>query len=412
MELLVTATARDGAGVARAEDGRVIFVEGALAGETVIAEVIEIDKRWSRARVVEVLDPSPERVPVPCAHRLEGCGGCDLMHVGADFQLRMKAGIVIEQLRRSGVDAPSPSLRPLQDDQGRTTVRAAVVDGRAGYRVRGSHDIVVPEVCGAVDPLAEQLLVEGRFGNADEIDKVTIRVGNRTGERLVMVTGSTQHVSVPDDVLVVSSDELDAGRRAWIHEEAGGRRWRLSARSFFQNRPAGVDALVAEVAAMVDALGGPGQEAPLVDAYAGVGIFAGTIGRGRTVYAIERSRDSIADLRVNLDGSDVKISNAPVERWKALPASIVIADPAREGLGQAGVDALGRADPQLFVLVGCDPASFARDAGLLCSAGMRLKHVTVVDLFPDTTHIETVGAFARAGLSSGHVERGDIAAQP
>ena len=147
---------------------------------------------------------------------------------------------------------------------------------------------------------------------------------------------------------------------------------------------------------MVDALGGPGQEGPLVDAYAGVGIFAGTIGRGRTVYAIERSRDSIADLRVNLDGSDVKIANAPVERWKALPASIVIADPAREGLGQAGVDALGRADPQLFVLVGCDPASFARDAGLLCSAGMRFEHLTVVDLFPDTTHIETVGAFVRA----------------
>ena len=409
MELLVTATARDGAGVARNEDGRVIFVEGALAGETVIVEVIEIDKRWSRARVLEGLDPSPERVPVPCAHQLEGCGGCDLMHVGADFQLRMKSSIVSEQLLRAGVQAPDPSLRTLRDDHGRTTVQAAVVDGRGGYRVRGSHDVVVPEACGAIDPLAEQILVEGRFGDADE---VTIRIGNRTGERLVMVAGSTQHVSVPDDVLVVSSDELDAGRRAWIHEEAGGRRWRLSARSFFQNRPAGVDALVTEVGALVNALGGLEQEGPLVDAYAGIGIFAGTIGRSRTVYAIERSRDSIADLRVNLDRSDVKIVNAPVERWKALPASIVIADPAREGLGKAGVDALVRSDPQLFVLVGCDPASFARDTGLLCSAGMRFEHLTVVDLFPDTTHIETVGAFVRAGLSSGHIERGDIAAQP
>ena len=392
MELLVTATARDGAGVARAEDGRVVFVEGALPGETVTAEVIQIDKRWSRARVVEVLEPSPERVPVPCAHQLEGCGGCDLMHVAADFQLRMKGSIVSEQLLRAGVEAPDPSLTTLRDDHGRTTVRAAVVDGRGGYRVRGSHDVVVPEACGAIDPLAEQILVEGHFGNAGE---VTIRVGNRTGDRLVLVTGANEDISVPDDVLVVSTDELAGGRRAWIHEETAGRRWRISARSFFQNRPAGVDALVAEVGAMVDALVGLGQKEPLVDAYAGVGIFTGTIGRDRTVYAIERSRDSIADARVNLEGSDVKIVNAPVESWKAQPAAIVIADPAREGLGKAGVDSLVRADPQLFVLVGCEPGAFARDAGLLCTVGMRLERLAVVDLFPDATHIETVGAFVR-----------------
>ena len=212
----------------------------------------------------------------------------------------------------------------------------------------------------------------------------------------MLITGTDEDISVPDDVLVVSTDDLAGGRRAWIHEEAAGRRWRISARSFFQNRPAGVDALVAEVAAMVDALGGLGQEGPLIDAYAGIGIFTGTIGQGRTVYAIERSRDSLADARVNLDGSDVKIVNAPVESWKAQPAATVIADPAREGLGKAGVDALARADPQLFVLGGCEPGSFARDAGLLCTVGMRLEHLAVVDLFPDTTHVETVGAFVRA----------------
>ncbi len=393
MQLLVTATARDGAGVARAEDGRVVFVEGALPGETVTGEVTQIDKRWSRARVVEVLDPSPERVPVPCAHQLEGCGGCDLMHVAAGFQLRMKASIVGDQLLRAGVEAPEPSLTTLRDDQGRTTVGAAVVDGRGAYRVRASHDVVLPEACGAVDPLAEQILVEGRFGDADE---VTIRVGNRTGDRLVLVTGTGEGISVPDDVLVVTTGDLAGGRRAWIHEEAAGRRWRISARSFFQNRPAGVDALVAEVGAMVDALGGLEREESLVDAYAGVGIFAGTIGRGRTVHAIERSRDSISDARVNLDGSDVKIVNAPVERWKALPAAIVIADPAREGLGKAGVDALVRAEPELFVLVSCDPSSFARDAHLLVDTGMHLDRMTVIDLFPDTTHVETIGAFVRA----------------
>jgi tRNA/tmRNA/rRNA uracil-C5-methylase (TrmA/RlmC/RlmD family) len=385
----VTATARDGAGVARAEDGRVIFVEGALAGETVTVELIKVDKRWSRARVVRVLDPSPARVPVPCTHQVEGCGGCDLLHVGADAQLRMKTSMVIDQLVRAEVDAPDAALRSLDDDHGRTTVRAAVIDGRAGYRIRGSHDIVVPEVCEAVDPSAEQLLIDGRFGEADE---VTIRVGNRTGERMVMVQGSSFGVEVPDDVLVVGTDELSKGKRAWIHEEAGGRRWRLSARSFFQNRPAGVDALVEEVAEIVDDLGTDG---PLVDAYAGVGIFAGTVGRDRRVHAIERGKDSLADARVNL-AEDVKIIRSSVERWRAAPASIVIADPAREGLGKGGVAALLRAEPSLFVLVSCDPGSFARDAALLTRAGMNLDRITVVDMFPGTSHVETVGAFVAA----------------
>ena len=141
---------------------------------------------------------------------------------------------------------------------------------------------------------------------------------------------------------------------------------------------------------MVEDLGADG---PMVDAYAGVGIFAGTIGLNRAVVAIERSRDSLADARVNLTGGNVEIVETAVERWRARPAAVVVADPAREGLGRAGVDALVRTEPQVFVLVGCDPGSFARDAGLLAAAGFRLDRMTVVDLFPGTSHVETVGAF-------------------
>jgi len=390
MELVVTATARDGAGIARTEDGRVLFIEGALPGETVTAEIIDIQKRWSRGRVIDVLVASPIRVAVPCAHRLEGCGGCDLLHVGPVHQLAMKAEIVVEQLQRAGIDTPEATLHPLLDDHGRTTVRAAVVNGRAGYRMGGSHDVVIPETCQAVDPLAEQLLVDGRFGDATE---VTIRVGNRTGERLVLVDGDSFEVSVPDDVRVVSVAELAGGRRAWIHEEAAGRRWRISARSFFQNRPAGVDALVEVVGGMVDELGAKG---PMVDAYAGIGIFAGTIGQGRDVHAIERSRDSLADARINLDEKRVKIVGSAVESWKPVRAPVVVADPAREGLGKPGVETLAGCHPDLLVLVGCDPGSFASDAGLLAEAGLRLEHLTVVDMFPGTSHIETVGAFVPA----------------
>lgn len=386
MELRVTAAAREGVGVARAADGRVVFVEGGLAGETVKAEVHTVEKRWWRARVVEVIEASPDRVPVACEHYVQGCGGCDMIHVESRAQMRTKASIVVDQLTRQGVDSPAPALRWLDGDRGRTSVRAAVRDGRAGMRGRRSHDVILLENCGAVDDRAEELLVEGRYGEAAQ---VFIRVGSRTGARMVVVDPFVGDVRVPDDVMVVGADELDGGRRAWIHEEVSGRRWRISARSFFQNRPAGAEALVTEVSEMVRALG---EDGAMVDAYAGVGLFAGTVGSGRRVTAIERAPDAAADARVNLaDGA--KVLRIPVEKWRASPASLVVADPPRAGLGEQGVRALVACGPGLVVLVSCDPSSFASDARDLVAAGYRLDRWTVVDIFPLTSHIETVAAF-------------------
>ncbi len=372
-----------------------MFVEGALPDETVEATIFRQVKRWSRARILRIVDPSPHRVEVSCRHRTEGCGGCDLLHVDPQHQAAMKAGMVTDQLARADVANPTPEIRPLVDDHGRTTVRAAVVGGRAGYRAGGSHEVIVPRSCSAVDPAVEELLLDGRY---DEASEVTIRVGARTGDRLVVIDGGDpEDVDVPEDVLVVSTDELDGGLRAWIHEEAGGLRWRISARSFFQNRPAGVDALVDVVGAMVTDLGsGAG---PMVDAYAGVGIFTGTVGEGRSVTAVEHGKDSLADVRVNLaarikDGT-VRIATSSVEQWRPTPADVVIADPARAGLDRDGVKALMGCQPDLFVLVGCDHSAFARDARLLARVGMHLERLVVVDLFPGTTHVETVGVFVR-----------------
>ena len=384
----MTATARDGAGVARGDDGRVVFVEGALPGESVTAEIVKADKRWARARVIQVLDSSPDRVPVSCAHQLEGCGGCDFLHVATPARITMKTAMAVDQLARAEVQGPDPAMRTLDDDHGRTTVRAAVHEGRAGYRKRGSHDVVVPDTCAAVDPAAEELLIEGRYPGSSA---VVIRVGNRTGERLVVVDGPTFEVEVPDDVRVVSQKELAEGKRAWIHEDIAGHRMRISANSFFQNRPAGADALVDEVGSMIAAA----SDGPLVDAYSGVGLFSRTLHGGRTVTAIERSRDSIADARVNLADLEARIIRTGVERWRPSDATVVIADPAREGLGARGVKALIGAEPDVFVLVSCDPSAFGRDAARLVEAGYALDRWTVLDLFPGTSHVETVARFVR-----------------
>lgn len=386
VELRVTATARDGAGVARAEDGRVVFVEGALPGEVVTAEIVQADRRWSRARAVRVLTASADRVPVACAHHLEGCGGCDLLHVGGSAQQTMKTAMAIEQLTRRGIDPPAPSVRPLINDAGRTTARAGIDRGRAGFRERASHAVVAIDSCEAVDPLLEQVLVEGRFPGSE---RVRARVGNRTGERLVVVDQGADQVQVPDDVQVVSEADLAAGKRAWIHEEVAGFRFRVSANSFFQNRPAGADALVAEVDAMLD--GGP--DGPMVDAYSGVGLFSATVAGGRPVVAIERSADSVADARINLTGAAVKVVRSDVARWRPSPAAVVVADPAREGLGERATRTLLRAEPAVLVLVSCDLSSFAKDTQRLLDQGMALDRWTLIDLFPGSSHVEIVARF-------------------
>jgi 23S rRNA (uracil1939-C5)-methyltransferase len=274
----------------------------------------------------------------------------------------------------------------------RTTVRGLVDNGRFAFRKRHGHDPVTPEHCLVAHPLLDELIHEGRFGSAAA---VTLRCGARTGERLAVVSpgAADTDVSLPDDVLVVGADELAAGRHAWIHEVVAGHRFRISARSFFQARPDGADALVDAVRA---AIGNVPDDAVVADLYAGVGLFAATAtGRARVI-AVERDRSSVADATHNLRDRDARIVRCDVARWRPSPADAVIADPARDGLGRRAAERIAATGAPVAALVSCDPASFARDTKLLAGHGFGLDRVTLVDLFGHTTHVEVVGRFSRS----------------
>jgi 23S rRNA (uracil1939-C5)-methyltransferase len=240
---------------------------------------------------------------------------------------------------------------------------------------------------------------EGRFGEAEE---VVLRVGAATGERMAIAMPTAEGVVLPDDVLVVGADELEGGRRAWIHDEVAGRRWRISAESFFQTRPDGAAALVDVVRSMVaDELavaGRPGRPRTLLDAYSGVGLFSGALLHGvagwRSV-AAEKSRSSVADARHNLADLDAKVVATTIEHLRAPRADIVVADPSRAGLGRAAVHVLASSAAGRVVLVSCDPAAAGRDAALLGAVGYRPVESVLVDLFPHTHHTEVVTRFDR-----------------
>jgi 23S rRNA (uracil1939-C5)-methyltransferase len=390
VELRPDRFAAGGEALARDPDGRVVFVRGALPGETVVAELTHEKRDWARADVREILTASVDRVQPPCPSRVAGCGGCGWMHLTHDAQRRAKLDIVTDALRRTGgIAGPATVLGPSVSATGyRTTVRAvAGADGVAGFRAERSHDVIAAPTCLVAHPTLRELLAGIRLDSGVE---VTMRMSVATGEvgaRWDRAKGAVR--GLPPDVL--------RGSAAVLHEDVAGRRLQVALGSFFQSGPEAAELLVATVRRAAPELD---DASVVVDAYAGVGVFgACATSSAAHVVAIETSRSAIADAKVNLAERSADVVRGEVGGWHAptgFSADVVIADPARSGLGAPGCAALARLDAPVLVLVSCDPASLGRDAKLLARAGYHHQRSDVIDTFPHTTHIEVVSRFSRA----------------
>lgn len=392
IELVPDKVVAGGEALARDADGRVVLVEGAIPGERVRVEIHNAKKKFARGRILEVLEPSPDRVVPPCVHVAAGCGGCEWQHIAPDAQRRLRRDIVVDALTRLGKieDAETLVGAPvaLPDENFRTSVRVLMVKGRPAFRRAYSHDPVLIDSCLVAHPLIESLLADAKF---DAVKEAEIRCGSRTGERLVIAFPTTRYLILPDDVVTIGADDLEGGRTAMFAEEAAGRRWRISATSFFQTRADGADALAELVNAAV-----PDDAETVVDLYAGVGLFAGTVARkGRTVIAVEGNPAAVRDAKHNLAADNVKIERADIGRWDPVPADVVIADPSRAGLGADVVSHIAGTDASRMILVACDAAALGRDVKLLGAEGYSLTRATPVDLFPHTSHVEVVAVLDR-----------------
>jgi 23S rRNA (uracil1939-C5)-methyltransferase len=379
VELRTTAIAPSGDAVGRDDAGRVIFVRHALPDEVVLAEVTSDKDGYTHAITVRVLESSPHRQPAPCPEIPKGCGGCPWQDVAMSEQRRLKETMIVDALDRNGMSGPPMrSTVELPGWAHRTTVRAGVHDGRAGYHRSRSKEIVAVEGCATAHPLIAELVVDGRYPGADS---VLLRCGARTGERMAAPAPRTTAAATPEGT-----------RTNDVHEVAAGRLWRISASSFFQTRPDGVDAL----AELVTEAAGDLEPSTAVDLYGGVGLFAGVLAdRGWSVTSVEGQASAAKDAVFNLADLDVKCTKADVHRGRASPADLVVADPSRDGLKGQGVRAVVATGASRVVLVSCDARSLGRDGRRLREAGYQLTSVTPVDLFPHTFHVEVVAVFDR-----------------
>jgi 23S rRNA (uracil1939-C5)-methyltransferase len=403
MELRCTGVAAGGDAIARAADGRVVFVRGGLPGELVRVHITRQAKDFVRAAAVDILEAADGRRTPSCPHVADGCGGCGWQHVAPALQTELKRAIVVEALTRigkvAGVEAIVTSADPLPVGGHRTTVRARCDRGRVGFRAEQSHDPVFVRSCEVSDPVLEHLLLHSEFGDAREI---TLRRGAVTGEVMIIVDPSAEGVVVAKhraigQIQVVGAEVLAGSDQPYFHEIVSRHTFRISAGSFFQTRTDGAELLVRLVGDAIRSI--PGRHDLLADLYGGVGLFAATVGKDFAErVSVEREGCSSLDARANLASVGATALTSDVDDFDLRDyahgrPTVVVADPARGGLGVAGVARITEAAPLGVVLVSCDAASLGRDAGLLSAAGYQLRTSTVVDMFPDTPHVEVVSVF-------------------
>ncbi|MBV8085444.1 MAG: class I SAM-dependent RNA methyltransferase [Chloroflexi bacterium] len=396
-----------GAAVGRLDDGAAVFVPGGLPGELVTIELTERKKNFARGRLVEVVEPAEERIAPPCRHFVQGCGGCQWQHAGYDAQLAYKQRILADQLRRFGSISEPPLLDPVPSPNPfhyRNVAEFHVTDKAIGFNREGSHDVVDVYHC----PLTEapidaalQVLRKERHKLAG-IEQVQIRTGEDALQLSLLAADDPRAFKLVAAELAeaIGGECRVAGVRAgsasmrglhgepWIHKRLADRSFRVSALSFFQ-----VHAAVSEQLAAIVASHFP-KGGRVLDLFSGVGTFAILAAdAAEEVVAVEEHPAAIADARANLAeaaADNVRLVQSDVAASAGLAAErwdLAILDPPRVGCPRAVLEAI---DAACIVYVSCDPSTLARDLKALVARGYRLSSVRLLDMFPQTYHLETV----------------------
>jgi len=414
LTLIIERPAAGGRMIARHE-GAIVLVAGAIPGEVVEADVEKVQRGTVWAVTRTVVERSPDRIPDTAGGASPsdgGCGGCVLAHMRYDRQLVVKAAIVEDAFRRLGHIALAAPVEvvPSPVDGYRMRARLHVRGGRIGFFREGSHSLcdaaatrqlrpdtlaVIAGLQGSLNGLGRDMVSEIELSENIDASARAVHLELLPAadpSQLAGVTrlnGLTGATCAPPQSLRT----IDLWGSALVSDVVSGARLSRHARSFFQSNRFLLQPLVDHVLSHV-------TQGPVLDLYAGVGLFsvaASHAGCGPVV-AVEGDRFSAADLRRNAaQRDDVNVRGEPVERYlpTAAPAAAVIVDPPRTGLSKAALAGVVAVRSPLVVYVSCDVATLARDARWLVDAGFRMAGLRAFDLFPNTAHVETVSVFVR-----------------
>jgi 23S rRNA (uracil1939-C5)-methyltransferase len=405
-----------GEGVGRHE-GLTLFVDGALPGERVVAEITERKKNFARAKLVQIDKRSPHRVEPPCP--LFGqCGGCQLMHLDYAEQLEVKRGRVRDALKRIGkIDVEvAPCIASPEPLGYRNKIQLPYSQGRLGLYAHRSHELVEVERCALHSPLGETVIAAIRELLTESLRYLVIKTAVRTRQVLVVlvtwdreplenlaraimqrssaIQGVVQTTPPEEGNRVLGESFTLLAGRSWIEEELAGLRFKISAPSFFQVNPAQAEVLYQKVMQCAALTG----KERVLDAYCGVGTLSLLAAKNALeVVGIESVASAITDAEENARRNQIQNAHficgrAEEEISKTPPFDVAILNPPRKGCDRAMLEALAERKPSRIVYVSCDPATLARDLHFLVEKGYRVGRVQPLDMFPQTTHVECVVA--------------------
>jgi len=381
-ELRLTSMGDLGDSIADFEDGT-IQVFGGIVGELVRARIYRYKRRRKEmvsGMVSDVIDPSPHRVASPCSY-FGFCSGCQWQHISYEHQLTLKRDIV----RNAFNDYPSLSDVVISNthpaptsfnyrNHARFTVRFG---GQLGFSNRITRRFVRIEECMLMDSKINEFLSQLQE-ESSETTNLSVRVGINTGDYLIQPKLSNPNLN------------FDTGQK-WYTENMLNREFRVASPSFFQVNTKQAEFMINLVG---DRLNLSGEEI-LVDAYAGVGVFASLLSdRVRKVIAIEESQAAVKDALFGLD--DLKniyyLEGKTEEVLKELEDQIdvIILDPPRTGCHPNAIDSVIASKANKIAYVSCDPPSLARDLSMLVDGGYTVESVSPIDMFPQTYHTECV----------------------
>ena len=394
-----------GDAMGRLPDGRAVFIPSGLPGEKVRVRLTEEKKNFARGEIIEILEPSPERIHARCKHFGE-CGGCHYQHLPYEKQLEIKTDILRDQLMRIG-KIENPPIQPMiacpNPWNYRNHLQFSVNEnGKLGFQASNSNRIVPITEChlpeAPINDFWKQLDLEPQTGT----ERVALRAGQDGELLLVLESGmpeppeleieaglSIAHIYEENTVVIAGNDHITI--------RVLDRDFKVSAASFFQVNTIMAGKMVEHLITQLPIT----ESSILLDVFCGVGLFSVFFApKCRQVIGVESSSSACEDFTVNLDEFDnVDLYEGTAE--DVLPGLVgrianppyVIVDPPRAGLERHALDTIVQLEPQIIAYVSCDPSTLARDAARLINGGYRLKDVMPFDLFPQTYHIESISIF-------------------
>ena len=445
-EALITDYTAEGQGVAHIE-GCAVFVPNAIAGERVRLRIEKAQKTWASGKIVEILEKSPHRRNRECPVA-KLCGGCDFWHMDYAEETRLKAQRVTDCLNRLAGENldPVPILAaptclgyrnkaqyPVSQKKGRAF---------AGFFRAGTHQVVenprcriLPEKTDAVKDTVIDYVNRFHVSVYDEtthtglLRHIYVRRGAVSGQILVclVVNGSAipkpqalidRLKAIPGFATLVLSENTRKGNAVlgdtfhtlygpgWIEDTLCGLTFRLSPRSFYQVNHHQAQRLYEAAIAQASIC----KTDTVLDLYCGVGTITLAMARSAgKVIGVEVIPQAVEDARENaarngIDNAEFFCADAgaaalELERQGVRP-DVVVVDPPRKGLNADAIEAMARMAPKRIVYVSCDPATLARDVGLLKQRGYRLTSAQAADLFPRCAHVETVVLLSKGEVDS------------